>query len=157
MEFKPQRQLRSNVIKNALKAYVVGPLTSKYQVCAFRSLCVDGVSEEKIWITRRLLESLLEENPYVACFFSSVTALSEGNYGKKNRRSNKDSSNGEDETVAEQAFCSGISLWIVFNWPESGLAAFEEYISIEILAAGLDLRSCKAILGRGKISLLLFS
>ena len=30
MEFKLQRQLRSNVIKNALKAYVVGPLTSKY-------------------------------------------------------------------------------------------------------------------------------
>ena len=47
-----------------------------------------------------------------------------------------------------------ISPW--FNWPESGLAAFEEYISKEILAAGLDLRSCKAIRGRYKISLLLF-
>ena len=117
MEFKPQRQLRSNVIKNALKAYVVGPFTSKYQVRAFRSLCVDGVSKEKIWITRRLLESLLEENPYVVCFFSCITALSEGNYGKKNRRSNKDSSNSKDETVAEQIFCPGISLWIVFNWP----------------------------------------
>ena len=99
---------------------------------------------------------MLEENSYVARFFSSVTALSEGNYGKKNRRSNEDSSNSEDETVAEQACCSGISLWIVFNWPESGLAAFEEYISKEILAAGLDLRSCKAIRGHGKISLLLF-
>ena len=76
--------------------------------------------------------------------------------GKKNRRSNKDSSNSEDETVAEQIFCPGISLWIEFNWPESGMAAFEEYISKEILAAGLDLRSCKAIRGRGKISLLLF-
>ena len=80
MEFKPQRQLRSNVIKNALmKAYVVGPLTSKYQVCAVSSFCGDGVSKEKIWITRRLLESLLEENPYVVCFFSCITALSEGN------------------------------------------------------------------------------
>ena len=72
MEFKPQRHLWSNVIKNALKAYVVGPLTTKYQVWAVRSLCIHGVSKEKIWITRRLLESLLEENPYVACFFSFV-------------------------------------------------------------------------------------
>ena len=131
MEFRPQLQLRSNVVKNALKVYVVGPLASKYQVCAVRSLCVDGVSKEKIWITRRLLESLLEENPYVVCFFSCITALSEGNCRKKNQRSNKVSSNSEDETVAEQTFCPGISLWIVFNWPESGLAAFEEYISKE--------------------------
>ena len=156
MEFKPQCQLRSSVIKNALKAYVVGPFTSKYQVCAVRSLCVNGVSKEKIRIPRRLVESLLEENPYVVCFFSCITALSEGNCRKKNQRSNKVSSNSEDETVAEQTFCPGISLWIVFNWPESGLAAFEEYISKEILAADLDLRSCKAIRGRGKISLLLF-
>ena len=156
MEFKPQCQLRSSVIKNALKAYVVGPFASKYQVCAVRSLCVNGVSKEKIWITRRLVESLLEENPYVVCFFSCITALSEGNCRKKNQRSNKVSSNSEDETVAEQKFCPGISLWIVFNWPESGLAAFEEYISKEILAAGLDLRSCKAIQRCGKITLLLF-
>ena len=137
MEFKLQRQWRSNVIQNALKAYVVGPLTSKYKVCAVRTLYVDGVSKEKLWITRRVLESLLEENPYVVCFFSCITALSEGNHGKKDRRSNKDSSYSEDDTVAEQIFCPGISLWIVFNWPESRLAAFEEYISKEILAAGL--------------------
>ena len=74
----------------------------------------------------------------------------------KEEKTNKVSSNSKDETVAEQTFYPGISLWIVFNWPESGLAAFEEYISKEILAADLDLRSCKAIQGRGKISLLLF-
>ena len=103
IEFKPQRQLSSNVIKNALKAYVVGTLTSKYQVCTVRSLRVDGVSKEKIWITRRLLGSFLEENPYVVCFFSCITIPSEGNHGKMNRRSNKDSSNNEDGTV-EQIF-----------------------------------------------------
>ena len=128
----------------------------KYQVCAVRSLCVDGVSKEKIQITRRLLEGLLEENPYVACFFSCITALSEGKYGRNKQRANQDSSNSEDETVTVEIFCPRISLWIVFNWPESGLSAFEEYISKEILAAGLDLRSCKAIRGCGKISLPLF-
>ena len=125
MEFKPQRQLRSNIIKNTLKAYVVGPLILKYQVCAVRSLFVYGVSKEKIWITRRLLERFLEENHYVVCFFSCITGLSERKHGKNNQRSNKDSRNGEDDTVAEQIFCPGISLWIVFNWPESGLSAFE--------------------------------
>ena len=111
---------------------------------------------KKIWIAKRLLESLLEENPYLVCFFSCITVLLEGNHGKISRLSNKNTSNSEDEAVAEQIFFPGISLWIVFNWTESELAAFEENISKEILAAGFDLRSCKAIRGRGKISLLLF-
>ena len=127
------------------------PLTWIYQVCPVRSLCVDGVSKEKILKARRLLESFLEKNPYVVWFFSWITAFSEGKHGKKNRRSNKDSSNSEDETVVEQIFCPRISLWIVFNWPDSGLAAFEEYISKDVLAA--DLRSCKAIRGRGKFNI----
>ena len=104
MEFKPQRLLPSSFIKNALKAYVVGPLKSKYQVCGVRSLCVDGASKEKIWIARRLLESVLEENPHVVFLFSCITTLSEEKYGKKNRRSDKDCSNSEDETLAEQLF-----------------------------------------------------
>ena len=33
----------------------------------------------------RLLESLLEENPYVICFFSCITTLSEGKPGKQER------------------------------------------------------------------------
>ena len=45
MEFKPHCQLRNNVIQNALKAYAVGTITSKYQVFAIISLCVDRVSK----------------------------------------------------------------------------------------------------------------
>ena len=127
MEFKPQHQLCSNVIKNALKAYLVVLLTtSKYQVCAVRSLYVDGVSKEKIWITRHQLESLRVKNPYVVCFFTCIAALSEGKHEKKNRRSNSDSSNSEDDTVSEQNFCPGIILWVMFNWPESGLTYLRE-------------------------------
>ena len=110
MEFNPQGPLHSNITHNALKAYVVGPLTSKYQVCAVRSFYADGVLKEKIWIIKRLLESLLEENPYVVYFFSCITPLSEGKHGKENQQSNKDSSNGEVKTVAEQIFCPKISL-----------------------------------------------
>ena len=43
-------------------------------------------------------------------------------------RSNKDSSNSKDENVSKQNFYPIIFLWIVFNLPESGLAAFEESI-----------------------------
>ena len=60
-------------------------------------------------------------NLIVVSFFSEKIKLRITNY----ERSNKDSSNSEDETVAVQIFCPGISLWIVFNWPESGLSAFE--------------------------------
>ena len=127
------------------------PLTWIYQVCAVRSLCAEGVSKEKKLKTRRLLESFLEKNPYVVCFFSWITAFSEGKHGKKNRWSNKDSSNSEVETVVEQIFCPGISLWVVFNWLDSGLVAFAENISKDILAA--DLRSCKAIRRRGKFNI----
>ena len=89
-----------------------------------------------MWITRRLLESLLEQSPYVVHFFSCITTLSEGNHGKKIRRSNKNSSGSEDKTVVEQVLCPGISHWIVFNWLESGFAAFEEFISKKSLATG---------------------
>ena len=137
MEFKPRRQLRSNVVKNALKAYVVGPLTSKKQVFGLRCHCVDSLSKEKIWITRRLLESLLEENPYAVWFFWKAEPTWITKHGKKRRQTNKDRSNSEDKTAAEQFFSPGISLWNVFNLPESGLAVFEEYIFKEILAASL--------------------
>ena len=65
-----------------MKAYDLEPLTLKYQVCAVGALCVDGVSKEKISITRRLLESLLQENSYVVCFSSCITALSDRKHEK---------------------------------------------------------------------------
>ena len=52
--------------------------------------------------------------------------------------SNMDSSNSKDETASKQIFCPEIFFWVVFNWPESELAAFEEYISKDVLAAVLD-------------------
>ena len=154
MEFNPQRQLRSKVIKNALKAFVVGTLTKKYQVCAVRSLCISGTGKEKIWLTRRMLENLLEQNPYVVCFFSCITALKDKKKKSKDKKFNKDDnetdSEADDENHSDEVFCPGIAFWIVFDWPESGLAAFEEYISKEILSAVLDIHSCKAIRSRGK-------
>ena len=154
MEFNPQNQLRSKVIKKALKAFVVGTLTKKYQVCAVRSLCLNGTDREKTWLIRRMLESSLEQNPHIVCFFSCITALKEKkkkvNNKKFNHDENESDSDGEYDIQSEEVFCPGIAFWIVFDWPESGLAAFEEYISREILTAGLDIDSCKAIRGRGK-------
>lgn len=118
---------------NCAPVTVTGPLTSQNIMFVLLGRSVSMMSRKKIWITRRLLESLLEQNPYVVCFFSCITTFSEGKHEKKNRRSNKDSSSSsKDETVSEQNFYPGMSLWIVFILPEYGLVAFEECISKEI-------------------------
>ena len=112
---------------NCAPVTVTGPLTSQNIMFVLLGRSVSMMSRKKIWITRRLLESLLEQNPYVVCFFSCITTFSEGKHEKKNRRSNKDSSSSsKDETVSEQNFYPGMSLWIVFILPEYGLVAFEE-------------------------------
>ena len=156
-EFNPARQLRSSVINNALKNFIVATVIKKYQVCAVRSICVDGVSKEKIWLTRRVLENLLAENPHVVCFFACITALVHGKKKKKkNNYNNSDSEEeGEEENDKSKKVCPGIAFWIAFDWPESGLAAFEEYIAKEFLSAGFDIVSCKAVRGRGKNSFLI--
>ena len=147
MEFRVQHQFRSNVIKNALKDCFW---------TAYVQIWVDELPKEKIWMTRRLQESLLKVNPYLVCFFLLYNCTFRRRHEKKMDSSNMDSSNSKDETASKQIFCPEISFWVVFNWPESELAAFEEYISKDVLAAVIDLRSCKAIRERGTIPLLLF-
>lgn len=127
VKLKLHHQIRSNIVKSVLKSNVDGLLTSKYQVYAGRLLCFDVVSKEEVGTTRHLLESLLEQNPHVSCFFSCIAALSEGKHENKNRKSINECSNSKDKTLLEQSFCLGISLWIVFNWSESGLTSIEKY------------------------------
>ena len=92
--------------------------------------------------------------PLCCLFFSCITALKDKKKKSKDKKFNKDDnetdSEAGDENHSDEVFCPGIAFWIVFDWPESGLAAFEEYISKEILSAVLDIHSCKAIRSRGK-------
>ena len=146
-------------MKSALKAFVVPVFVKKYQVCAVRALC--GESADDIWLKRRRLEATLLENEHVVAFFSSITALEQTKKSKKrklkisqNINASSDSTDTEDEEEREnegKTFVNpGVSFWVVFGWPEYGLAAFEEHISREFMLAGVDLDSCKAIRERGR-------
>ena len=106
---------------------------TKYHVCAVRSLCVDDESKKNL-DNKTLTGKFVRAKSVRSLFLlSCITTFSEGKHEKKNRRSNKDSSSSsKDETVSEQNFYPGMSLWIVFILPEYGLVAFEECISKEI-------------------------
>jgi len=43
----------------------------------------------------------------------------------------------------------GISFWVIFDWPQYGLAGYENYISKLFFENGIDLQSCNAVRSRG--------
>ena len=67
--FKAAKELRSSLIRNYLKSFVVSPLIKKFQVCAVRAICIGNLSKENIWLQRRKMEKVLEDNKHIVCFF----------------------------------------------------------------------------------------
>ena len=67
--FKAAKELRSNLIRNSLKSFVVSPLIKKFQVCAVRAICIGNLSKENIWLQRRKMEKVLEDNEHIVFFF----------------------------------------------------------------------------------------
>ena len=151
--FKAARELRSSLIKNSLKSFVVSPLIKKFQVCVVRVTCIGNLSKENIYLHKRKMEKVLEDNEQIVCFFSCITAMVEKKNTKARRRRNDSGSSEEDRGESINNKC-GISFWIVFNWPEYGISSFAEHISREFLTAEFDLISCKAIRSRGKLTIL---
>ena len=151
--FKAAKELRSNLIRNSLKLFVVSPLIKKFQVCAVRAICIGNLSKENIWLQRRKTEKVLEDNEHIVCFFSCITAMVEKKNTKPRRRRDNSGSSEEDAEESVNNNC-GIFFWIVFNWPEYGISSFAAHISREFLTAEFDLISCKAIRSRGKLTIL---
>ena len=83
--FKTTKQLRSSVIRNSLKSFVVASLTKKFQVCAVRAICIGTLSKENIWLQRRKMEKLLEDNEHIVWFFSCIIAMVENKKAKDGR------------------------------------------------------------------------
>ena len=67
--FKAAKELRSSLIRNYLKSYVVSPLIKKLQVCAVRTICIRNLGKENIWLQREKMEKVLEDNEHIVCFF----------------------------------------------------------------------------------------
>ena len=65
--FKAAKELRSNLIRNSLKSFVVSPLIKKFQVCAVRAICIGNLSKENIWLQRRKMEKVSEGNEHIVC------------------------------------------------------------------------------------------
>ena len=47
--FKTVQELRSNLMRNSLKSFVVSPLIRKFQRCAVRAICIGTLSKENKW------------------------------------------------------------------------------------------------------------
>ena len=60
-----------------MKSFVVSLLIRKFEVCAVRAICIGTLSKENIWLQRRKMEKLLEDNEHIVCFFSCITAMVE--------------------------------------------------------------------------------
>lgn len=152
-KFKPQRELRSDVLKNALKTYIVSPLCKSYQACAVRALWNEETSALDIWKQRKTLENKLFSMEKVVAFVSSFTAI-ESKSGKKKRKSTEnlesDESNEESSGNEKSTVTLGLAFWIVFDWPECVQDNFLEMISKEFMEAKLGIESCRAVKGRGR-------
>ena len=130
--FKATKELHSSLIRNSLKLFLVAPLIRKLQVCTVRVTCAGTLNEENIWLQRRKMEKLLEDNEHIVCFL-----------GKAGKRRNDSGSSEEDMEESSSNNC-GISFWIVFNWPQYSISSFAEHISREFLTAEFDLIFCKS-------------
>ena len=127
---KPMKELRSPPLKQALKCFVTDHICKYYEVASIRALLKRDTKKE-LWEARQLMETTLKADNHIVGFFSCGTALSQKVDGK------------QDDVP-------GLAFWVMFDWPEYGLSAFECYLSKLILKTGLDLLSCKAVKGRSK-------
>ena len=151
--FKATKELRSSLIRNSLKSFVLAPLIRKFKVCAVRAIYIGTLSKENIWLQRRKTEKLLQDNEHIVYFFSGITVMVENKKAKAGNMRN-DSGSSEDDEEESSSNINSISFWIVFNWPEYGISSFAEHISRGFVTAEFDLISCKAIRSRDRLSIL---
>ena len=127
MSFNPNSTLRENPLKRVLKTYVVSDVSSKYMTTAIRVLWSDKDFSE-MYEKRIILESILREIKQIVMFINCVTSLKE----------------------KEHSIQSGFGFWIAYDWPEISCEKFENLICKKFIEAGMEIRSCKTVKGRGK-------
>ena len=149
-----RRQLRSEVLKRAMRAYIVSPVIRKYHVIAVRAMWSSTEkSEDLIWGKRRQIEDILLRNDKIVAFFSCITTMVEKESHKRKRKDTEDdgdNSSMDDNDEERTQYAPGISFWIAFDWPEYGLNAFEDLVCKTFLKSQMNLVACKAIKPRGK-------
>ena len=61
--FKAAKKLCSSLIKNSLKSFAISPL---------RTICIRNLSKGNIWLQRRKMEKVLEDNDHLVFFFLAL-------------------------------------------------------------------------------------
>ena len=129
VSIKPKKELRSQPLKSSLKCFVTDYICKYYEVASIRALLKS--TKQEIWEIRQVFEQSLRKDNHIVGFFSCGTAI-------------------EQKIDGEKKGNPGLVFWVVFDWPECSLNAYEAYLSKLFIKTGLDLLSCKAIKGRSK-------
>ena len=131
VEVKSKKEIRSNVLKSALKSFVIDHVTNKYEVAAVRCILQQKDGQE-LWMTRKKTEAALGRDKNVVAYISCLTAI---------------------EIERKKEPLVGVAFWVIFDWPQYGVGAYESHLTKLFLKESCILYSCKAIRGRSKLSL----
>ena len=77
-------------------------------------ICIGNVSKENIWLQRRKMKNVFEDNEHIVCFFWCITFMVEKNKEKTRSRRNNSGRSEEDGEEFSNNNCD-ISFWIAFN------------------------------------------
>ena len=127
--FVSKRELRCRPLEAGLRSLIAQHVTEYYQVAAVRALIRENMLE--IYNVREIFEKKLRKEEHVVGYFSCITGL---------KQKEKD----------EWTEIPGISFWVIFDWPEYGLSAYESHLTKLFLSSGLSNLSCKAVRGKSK-------
>ena len=126
-----KRELRCKPLIAALKCTVAQPISNFYQAVAIRALIKQGENSTGIWKIRQLFEAKLKSESTVVGFFSCPTVLQQVVGGKK-------------------VEVPGMAFWVVFDWPEYGIGAYENHLTTLFLSEEITNLERKAVKTRSK-------
>ena len=92
-ELRVRRQIKSTVLKNSLKSFVLPHVIENYEVAAIRTLVKTG---DAVWMKRRILEEILCKNDKIVGFFSCLTAM-EVKYKKRSQKKVENAEGNDDD------------------------------------------------------------
>ena len=127
-----KKELRCKPLVAALKCSVALVVSNFYQVVAIRVLSKQGENSPEIWSKRQLFEENLKREEKVVGFFSCPTALQKSIRNKK-------------------VEVPGMAFWVMFDWPEYGIVAYENHLTQLFLSLGVTNIEAKAVKARSKL------
>jgi len=134
---KGTAELRNKPLEAALQAFVVSHVIKYFTVAAVRAL-INVDANDEIWKIRQIIEDSLSKDKHVVGFFSCGTCIETKTKEKEKRES-----------------VPGISFWVIFDWPEYGIKAYENHLRKLMINTNMNVFACRAIHGRSKLTFIL--